>query len=82
MRDRKQPGRPSKIFTSEDVGRKESSTNEDIVVVETKVNEFFWTIRRNPKDSRVLCSGTKDGRSRCGMTTLGCAKGMPTTRMG
>ena len=80
-RDRKLAGQPRKIQFTEEVPIQKvySQTDKEVVeVVETKVNEACWAIRRTPLGSKVTCMGTSDGRRRCGTSIPGCYLGIPT----
>ena len=60
-RDCKLVGQPRKIQFTEEVPIQKvySQTNKKVVeVVETKVNEACWAIRRTPLGLKVTCMGT------------------------
>ena len=46
-------------------------------VIECKVNEAMWAIRRTTVSSKVTCSGTPRGGRSCGQNIAGSSKGVP-----
>ena len=45
-------------------------------MIERKVNEAMWAIRRTTVGSKVTCSGTPRGGRRCGQHIAGSSKGV------
>lgn len=58
----------------QDTPQKESRKHS---VIERKINEAMWAIRRTTVGSKLTCSGTPRGGRRCGQHIAGSSKGVP-----